>query len=152
MNLINKFKARKKMNLFLCIFLSVLIIMFYFFFRPGGLLASTEFGHLVSLIINLNSIEIEAIDLEKSKVQVYWDTYKNKSVLLINKGEIINNVKSCYGGNLFTIVYDGVKIAEKMQMKFNNWHYHKYIFNLYRINDQIKVEFKIIGTDNHIGY
>jgi hypothetical protein len=126
------------------------MLVMYLLFEPGGLLSSTELGHLISLFINLNSIKVQTEDnLEKDKVKIYWDAYQHTNILIFEKGKKVNRIQPCYGGNLFTVYYNN-KIKEILQSKKNNWHYHKYIFTIYGDKNDVKAKLKIIGPDNHI--
>jgi hypothetical protein len=133
--------------------LLILAVLAYITLKPGGILSSTELGHLVSLLGDFNSIElITKDDLKIDNVKIYWECQKNKRVLLRDGKKNLNRIIPCYGGNLFTVYYDDIKKVGIWHVKYNNWHYHKYIFILYKENGKIRVNLNITGPDEHIEY
>lgn len=146
----SQLSMKKRVALYIAIVFLIIMLAMYFLFKPGGLLSSTELGHFISLFINLNSIKVQTEnDLERDKVKIYWDAYQHSNILIFGKGEKVNQIPPCYGGNLFTVYYSNNKVKEILQPKENNWHYHKYIFTIFRDKNEVKVKLKIIGPDNH---
>jgi hypothetical protein len=131
---------------------------------PGGYLAGTELGHLVSLVVDLNSIRVEALDgLDASKLDVYWSDLTEsqskgirrepRSTRVFHAGKPDQPIPKEYGTNNFNLVYDGVSILKDWdQFKFGNWHYHSYNIKLYRSNTgQVVATLTATGQDQSWG-
>ena len=129
--------------------------------RAGGYLSTTEFGHVASLLIELNSFHISAEDgLDPSKVDVFWsDTtdyqrgrgnLKPPSVRIIHSGKLDQVLPKEYGTNNFDIYYDGVLVLHDWdQFKLGNWHYHSYEIQVFKTPaGNVSATISAVGQDN----
>lgn len=139
-------KVLRHKILFIPIFLA-LIPVSYFILQPWSPLSRTILGHLASSIHDMNKFSLKVSqDILEEKIQIEWNN------LLIFDGEhfiqsTINRQRYGYGENTFTVKYDSVIIGELVQYKYNNWHYHKYVFNIFTKENSVHLDTEIIGPD-----
>jgi len=123
---------------------------FLSFFKPGGLFSKTTAAHALSYLFNMNRVQVIVSEgLERSQVRVTWD-----ESVVIDRGRSVRKGMSRerygYGNNTFRVFYGTKEIGGFAQYKFNNWHYHAYVFHLSRQGEQIAVALTISGPDkNH---
>lgn len=130
---------------------SLAVILMIFFLRPGGLLASTELGHVFAMVLSLDSFKVyPAAGLSSDIVDVYWtDELESRRVRIIHKGKKDEAFPQEYGGNFFTIEYDGnILLYRQRQIKFAWWHYHSYAVRVFLDHaGSLKAEMSVVGPD-----
>jgi hypothetical protein len=151
-------KNRNKLFIILFCILIISCFIFYFGIKPQGFLAKSIVGHIMSVLINLNEIQIQIDEtLIKKDVTVIWSAftgsntnefkYSNRKIFEKNKEK---SIPSVYGINNFSICYQNVFIGDFYHFKENNWNYHMYKINLFKQNKIIKLKAEIFGQDANI--
>ena len=142
-------KAIYKKGIFIPIVLT-LVILLYSFMQPWSPLSKSELGHLFSYFINMNKFSIElSNEIEKDKIQIVWN-----NLIIFENGKFVHkNIKKkryIYGENIFIVKYNSEIIGNVVQYKFNNWHYHKYIFSVFENDNVVSSNLDIIGVDTAV--
>lgn len=115
--------------------------------QPGGSIAKTEIGHIVSMFVNLNTVDVKIEEINENDIEIFWKDEFNGKIAIYKDGKLINKIPMRYGGNTFIVYYKGKILKEYLQFKTNWWHYHKYQFKINKENKIPKCRINIIGPD-----
>jgi hypothetical protein len=95
----------------------------------------------------LNKFKIKTSEqIDKNKIRITWNDMD-----LFNKGRLLpinDDMRYCYGENMFKVFYNGDSIYSKCHFKYNNWYYYMYIFELEQKNGKIKCDLILYGPQN----
>ena len=93
--------------------------------QPGTKLACTEFGHLNSLMMNSNELDI-APELE-SDVSIKWiNPNTSERIEIYRNGQELTKIPNEYGKNTIKVSVNGKEQISKQHFKENWWHSHIY--------------------------
>ncbi len=98
--------------------------------------------------LNQNSIELVTNDnLNSNEITIYWQSEVNNGEVIKN-GQLTDLIYKEYGINRFSILYKKDTIKKFMYFKSNNWHGHKHIIVLSKLNDtEVEANVEIVGPD-----
>lgn len=99
-------------------------------------------------IENPNFIElVNNSDLPTTNFKVTWGASGANPLTLYEKGHDNQLTFKEYGSNYFSLLYGDSLVAQFWQFKHNNWHGHRYTFNIQELNDSLDINLLIEGPD-----
>ncbi|WNJ17892.1 hypothetical protein [Pontibacter sp. G13] len=100
-------------------------------------------------IENPNFMEMENhSDLPTANFKVVWSASGATPLTLFEQGHDNQLTFKEYGANYFSILYGDSLVAQFRQFKHNNWHGHRYMFNIQDLNDSLDIDLQIEGPDS----
>ena len=126
-------------------FISVILVLMIIIFglvvtaQPGTKMACTEFGHLNSLMMNSNKIELDP-ELMKH-VSIEWIHPNSlERIEIYRNGQELTKIPNKYGLNTIKVSVNGKEQISKQHIKENWWHSH--IYQVKGSTDNIVVQIK----------
>jgi antitoxin component YwqK of YwqJK toxin-antitoxin module len=107
----------------------------------------TLFGRISNVLNDNNTVEICCIGLDKKDIDISWNSETTEPIFIIENGRKTHKVGYEYGKNQFNIKLPNDLDFKVGHFKTNNWHSHRYEFNINKDSNGYKIGWVAIGPD-----